>query len=148
SIALLKASKVAAAADGRARVYPEDVKALLRPVLAHRMMMTPDAVLRGEAIDDVLDRVVGQIKPPLGISGGAQGGASKEIAGGRAVARRRHRTGRERRAHVQPHVPPPRSLRTRPARGALRRPVRSHPSRDDARRTRRGTRAPGGRRRE
>ncbi|MEY2471109.1 MAG: MoxR-like ATPase [Actinomycetota bacterium] len=68
SIALLKASKVAAAADGRARVYPEDVKALLRPVLAHRMMMTPDAVLRGEAIDDVLDRVVGQIKPPLGVT--------------------------------------------------------------------------------
>jgi MoxR-like ATPase len=78
SIALLKASKVAAAADGRARVYPEDVKALLRPVLAHRMMMTPDAVLRGEAIDDVLDRVVGQIKPPLGVA--ASNGAPKTTA--------------------------------------------------------------------
>ncbi|HUR77656.1 MAG TPA: MoxR family ATPase [Acidimicrobiales bacterium] len=65
SIALLKASKVAAAADGRTRVYPEDVKALLRPVLGHRMMLTPDAVLRGEVVDDVLERVVGQIKPPL-----------------------------------------------------------------------------------
>jgi MoxR-like ATPase len=65
SIALLKASKVAAAADGRARVYPEDVKALLRPVLGHRMMLTPDATLRGEVVDDVLERVVGQIKPPL-----------------------------------------------------------------------------------
>jgi hypothetical protein len=48
------------------------VKALLRPVLAHRMMMTPDAVLRGEIIDDVLDRVVGQIKPPLGVATEAQ----------------------------------------------------------------------------
>jgi MoxR-like ATPase len=67
SIALLKASKVAAAADGRARVYPEDVKALLRPVLGHRMMLTPDAVLRGDTIDDVLERVVGKIKPPLGV---------------------------------------------------------------------------------
>jgi MoxR-like ATPase len=75
SIALLKASKVAAAADGRARVYPEDVKALLRPVLGHRMMLTPDAVLRGEAVDDVLDRVVGQIKPPLGVA--AANGAPK-----------------------------------------------------------------------
>src|SRR3954447_16634058 len=67
SISLLKASKVAAAADGRARVYPEDVKALLRPVLGHRMMLTPDAVLRGDTIDDVLERVVGRIKPPLGV---------------------------------------------------------------------------------
>jgi MoxR-like ATPase len=65
SIALLKASKVAAAADGRARVYPEDVKSLLRPVLGHRMMLTPDAVLRGETIDNVLERVVSRIKPPL-----------------------------------------------------------------------------------
>jgi MoxR-like ATPase len=67
SIALLKASKVAAAADGRGRVFPEDVKALLRPVLGHRMMLTPDAVLRGETIENVLERVVGRIKPPLGV---------------------------------------------------------------------------------
>jgi MoxR-like ATPase len=67
SIALLRASKVAAAADGRSRVYPEDVKALLRPVLGHRMMLTPDAVLRGESVDNVLERVVGRIKPPLGV---------------------------------------------------------------------------------
>src|SRR2546423_1499154 len=67
SIALLKASKVAAAADGRELVYPEDVKSLLRPVLGHRMMLTPDAVLRGETIDNVLERVVGRIKPPLGV---------------------------------------------------------------------------------
>jgi hypothetical protein len=51
-------------------VYPEDVKSLLRPVLGHRMMLTPDAVLRGETDDDVLERVVGQIKPPLGVGGG------------------------------------------------------------------------------
>src|SRR4029079_7467640 len=67
SIALLKASKVAAAADGRSRVYPEDIKALLPPVLGHRMMLSPDAVLRGDTVDDVLERVVGRIKPPLGV---------------------------------------------------------------------------------
>jgi MoxR-like ATPase len=75
SIALLKASKVAAAADSRERVYPEDVKALLRPVLGHRLMLTPDAVLRGEVVDDVLERIVGQIKPPLGVA--ASNGAAK-----------------------------------------------------------------------
>jgi hypothetical protein len=31
------------------------------------MMLTPDAVLRGETIDNVLERVVGRIKPPLGV---------------------------------------------------------------------------------
>jgi MoxR-like ATPase len=68
SIALGKASRVMAAADGRGQVYPEDVRALLKPVLAHRLMLTPDAVLRGETADAVLERVVSKIKPPLGVA--------------------------------------------------------------------------------
>jgi len=67
SISLAKAGRVMAAADGRDRVYPEDVKALLRPVLGHRIMLTPDAVLRGETVDDILERVVSRIKPPMGV---------------------------------------------------------------------------------
>jgi MoxR-like ATPase len=67
SIVLYKASKVMAASDGRDRVYPEDIKAILRPVLAHRLMLTPDAVLRGETVDDVIERATSRIKPPLGI---------------------------------------------------------------------------------
>jgi hypothetical protein len=58
---------VLAAADGRGTVYPEDVRALLRPVLAHRIMLTPDAVLRGETVDDVIERALGKVKPPLGV---------------------------------------------------------------------------------
>jgi MoxR-like ATPase len=68
SITLAKASMVLAAADGRDTVYPEDVRALLRPVLAHRIMLTPDAILRGEAVEDVLDRITGRVKPPLGMT--------------------------------------------------------------------------------
>ena len=71
TIALGKASRVMAASDGRDTVYPEDVKALLRPVLAHRMMMTPDAVLRGETVDDVIERVLSRVKPPLGVQASA-----------------------------------------------------------------------------
>ena len=67
SIALVKTSKALAAADGRSSVYPEDVKALLRPILAHRLMLTPDATLRGETIDGVLERIVAKVKPPLNI---------------------------------------------------------------------------------
>jgi MoxR-like ATPase len=69
SIALAKAGRVLAAADGRDTVYPEDIKALLRPVLGHRIMLTPDATLRGETIDGVLERIVSRIKPPLGVKG-------------------------------------------------------------------------------
>ena len=74
SISLAKASRVMAAADGRDRVYPEDVKALLRPVLGHRIMLTPDAVLRGDTVDDILERVVSRIKPPLGVGKNRPGG--------------------------------------------------------------------------
>jgi MoxR-like ATPase len=67
SIALLKASRVLAASDGRDRVYAEDIKAILRPVLAHRIMLTPDAVLRGETVDNVIERALSKVKPPLGV---------------------------------------------------------------------------------
>ena len=68
SISLSKAARVMAAADGRQQVYPEDVKVLLRPVLGHRLMLNPDATLRGETVDDVLDRILSRVKTPLGVS--------------------------------------------------------------------------------
>jgi MoxR-like ATPase len=74
SIALLRASRALAAADGRAVVYPEDIKALLRPVLAHRLMLTSDATLRGETVDTILERVVSKVKPPLGVKETASNG--------------------------------------------------------------------------
>ena len=67
SIALLKASKVLAAADGRDTVYAEDIKAILLPVLSHRIMLSPDAVLRGETVNDVMERVTNKVRPPLGV---------------------------------------------------------------------------------
>jgi MoxR-like ATPase len=65
SIALLKASRVLAASDGRSHVYPDDVRAVLRPVMGHRIILNPEAILRGETIDGVLDRITGTVKPPL-----------------------------------------------------------------------------------
>jgi MoxR-like ATPase len=92
SIFLAKASRVMAAADGRDKVYPEDVKALLVPTMGHRMMLTPDAVLRGETIEAVLDRVVSRVKVPLGVG---DGGAPprKEAVQDNGGVRRRVRRG-------------------------------------------------------
>jgi MoxR-like ATPase len=65
SIALLRAARVLAASDGREHVYPDDVRAVLEPVLAHRIVLHPDAMLRGDNVDAVLERVIATVKPPV-----------------------------------------------------------------------------------
>ena len=65
AIALLRASRVLAASDARAHVYPDDVRAVLRSVLAHRIILSPEAILRGDSIDAVLERITSSVKPPL-----------------------------------------------------------------------------------
>ena len=65
TIALLRASRCLAASDGRQHVYPDDVRAVLRPVMSHRIVLNPDAMLRGDSIDAVLERMTAAVKPPL-----------------------------------------------------------------------------------
>ncbi|MFO0677265.1 MAG: MoxR family ATPase [Polyangiaceae bacterium] len=62
SIALLKASQVLAASNGRDFVTPDDVKPLALPVLRHRVMLHPDAELQGQTPDDCI-RVILQDTP-------------------------------------------------------------------------------------
>jgi MoxR-like ATPase len=64
-INMLRASKVLAASDGRADVYPDDVRHILFPIMAHRLILAPDAILRGETVEAILERVVGRVKAPL-----------------------------------------------------------------------------------
>ena len=77
TIALLKAARVLAASDGRQHVYPDDVRAVLSPVMAHRIILNPEAILRGESVTAVLDRMTNQVKPPLSARGS---GRSAELA--------------------------------------------------------------------
>ena len=42
-IALLRVAKARALADGRGFVSPDDVKAVAEPVLAHRLILAPEA---------------------------------------------------------------------------------------------------------
>ena len=64
SIALMWASRVLAASQGREDVYPDDVRTLVSAVMAHRVLLSPDASLRGETIDGALERVLSRVKPP------------------------------------------------------------------------------------
>ena len=47
TLSLQRATRARAAAQGRNYVMPDDVKALAGPVLAHRLMLTPEAQLQG-----------------------------------------------------------------------------------------------------
>ena len=74
SLALMRASRVRAASQGRDDVLPDDVKALAMPVLAHRMILTADALLREEQVEQVAQRIIDRVKVPTGL--GEKGRAS------------------------------------------------------------------------
>ncbi|MEV6168067.1 MoxR family ATPase [Streptomyces sp. NPDC051954] len=61
SVALLRAVRVRAASQSRPYVFPEDVKALAGPVLAHRLILTPEAELSGRTGTDVIDEVLATV---------------------------------------------------------------------------------------
>jgi MoxR-like ATPase len=57
---LFEAARAKAMIDSRSFVTPEDVKSIARPVLKHRLVLTPEAEVddigKGDVIDEVLDR--------------------------------------------------------------------------------------------
>ena len=59
-----RAARVRAAAAGRGYTSPDDVKALLRPMLSHRMILRPEAQMRAASIGDVLDRIAAGLPVP------------------------------------------------------------------------------------
>ncbi len=61
---LLRASRAYAALDGRDFVIPDDVQALSGPVLAHRLLPTPEALVGREMPEDVLAAIVARLPLP------------------------------------------------------------------------------------
>lgn len=64
TLALLHACQARAALEGRSYVLPDDVQQLAGPVLAHRMLLTPQLQLRGEGAAAVLARILEQVPVP------------------------------------------------------------------------------------
>ncbi|MCU1587792.1 MAG: family ATPase [Frankiales bacterium] len=62
--ALLATSKAWAWLSGRDYVTPDDVKALARPTLRHRISLRPEAELEGATTDAVLDGVLASVPVP------------------------------------------------------------------------------------
>jgi MoxR-like ATPase len=49
---------------GRPYVVPDDVKALAAPVLAHRLVLTPEAELAGRNAEDIIRDVLAAVPVP------------------------------------------------------------------------------------
>ena len=65
SIMILKASRAMAAADERDYVIPDDVKALAVPSLAHRIIVTADAVMSGRSPQVILEEILSEVPVPV-----------------------------------------------------------------------------------
>jgi MoxR-like ATPase len=67
SVALYRAAQAAAILAGRRFVLPDDVQAIARPVLAHRLVVDLDESLRGASADAALTEILDTVPvPPVG----------------------------------------------------------------------------------
>jgi MoxR-like ATPase len=64
-VAMTAAVRAYALAAGRPYVVPEDVKALAVPVCAHRLILAPDAALRGRGAGDVMAELLAEVAAPV-----------------------------------------------------------------------------------
>ena len=64
ALALVRASKTLAAASGRYYVTPDDVKALAEPVLAHRLVLDPEAEFEGVTPSSIVGQLLVETPPP------------------------------------------------------------------------------------
>lgn len=61
---LQRAARSVAAADGRDYASPDDVKAVLTPVLNHRLIVKPEAQMRGITTAEVVDHIAATVPVP------------------------------------------------------------------------------------
>jgi MoxR-like ATPase len=70
ALALLRASRALAAIAGRDYVVPDDVKALVQPVLGHRLILSPEAQMGDRSPAAVLDDLMSSVPIPAAEQGG------------------------------------------------------------------------------
>lgn len=64
SINILKASKAFAAIQGRDFVIPEDIKAVMVPVLIHRIYLTPEKEMEGISEAQIISEIINSVSIP------------------------------------------------------------------------------------
>jgi len=61
---LAGAARARAALDARDYVIPDDVKVLARPVLRHRVILSPAAEIEGRPVEAVIERLIEEVEAP------------------------------------------------------------------------------------
>jgi MoxR-like ATPase len=69
TLAIQGAARTLAASEGRDYVIPDDIKALFGPVVEHRLILSPEAVVTGVDLREVLSDVVRGVAVPTGRAG-------------------------------------------------------------------------------
>jgi MoxR-like ATPase len=77
SLGLMRAAQAFAAIRGRPMVLPDDVKTMTAPVLGHRLLISPEARLRGRTVEQVLAEIVDLVPVPV------EGSIGLNLAGNR-----------------------------------------------------------------
>ncbi|MDX1628485.1 MAG: MoxR family ATPase [Fulvivirga sp.] len=64
SIAILHTAKAFAAIQGRDFVTPEDIKSMAKPVIRHRVIITPEKEMEGLGSDEITQQIIDKIEVP------------------------------------------------------------------------------------
>jgi MoxR-like ATPase len=64
SLAIVNAAKAMAAIKGRDFVTPDDIIQMAKPVLRHRIMLTPDKDMEGLSPDDIIGQIIQKTEVP------------------------------------------------------------------------------------
>ena len=64
SIALLRAAQACAVLSGRDYILPDDVRRMALPVLSHRLILTPEARMRGMTAEGILRQLLDTLAVP------------------------------------------------------------------------------------
>jgi MoxR-like ATPase len=65
SIALFRTAQAFAALQGRTFVTPDDIKRMVQPVLAHRVILRPESRLRKVTTAGLLHEIVSEVSVPV-----------------------------------------------------------------------------------
>lgn len=64
SLAMLRAAMAMAAIQGRDFVTPADIQSVAKPVLRHRVILTPEQEMEGRTVDQIIEKLMEKIEVP------------------------------------------------------------------------------------
>jgi len=64
SLALVRAARAQAVLSGRDFTTPDDVRAVAKPALRHRIGLAPELQIEGQRVDDVIDALLVKVDAP------------------------------------------------------------------------------------